>query len=80
MKKLFGSVLAVSVMVFALCLAPPVAYTQTPGTAPFWYGTHDAYKPPLLVMILFFLMMVLLGLRPCHVPAPPLRFLRTYST
>ncbi len=46
MKKLFGSVLAVSAMVFTLCLTPPVAYTQTPGTAPFWYGTVDAYRPP----------------------------------
>ena len=46
MKMLFGSVLAILVIAFTLFLSPPVAYTQTPGTAPFWYGTVDAYKPP----------------------------------
>ena len=38
MKKLFGSVLAVLIMVFTLFLSP-ATYAQYTTTAPFWYGT-----------------------------------------
>ncbi len=44
-KKLFGSILVVSVIVSTLFLSPPVTYAETP-TAPFWYGTDYAYVPP----------------------------------